>query len=85
MDRNPGHLLVYHFTLAGMQPHSDGDPQACDGVADGTGAANGTCRTVKRREECIPCRVDFPAPKAMKLPTDKTVMALQQVTPLSVS
>ena len=85
MHSNPADLVAHRFTLTRVQPRSDGDPEACDSVPDGTRAADSSRRSVKGSKEGVTSRVDFPTPKAMQFPPDKAVMALKEVAPLTIS
>jgi hypothetical protein len=81
MHGDAADVVAHPFALAGVQPGPDVEAEAADSSADGLGAADGTGRAVKDRQEPIPSGVDLAAVEA----ADHGVVGLQQVTPAPVT
>src|SRR5262245_54914369 len=68
-----------------MDTDSDSDPQHPDRVGDGTSTANGPCGPVEGGDQSVTGRVDLPSAEARELAPHDRVIAIQKVTPLSVT
>jgi hypothetical protein len=85
VNGDPSDLLADNLTLAGMDTDSGGDPQYPDCFGDNTPTANGPCGPVEGRKHSVASRVDLPTSEARELASRDRMVAIQKVTPVSVT
>src|SRR5271163_1708458 len=85
VNREPGQIILNEPDLTSVHARSDLNAEDLARIDDRLSAANRAGGTVEGGHEAIAQRLDLPAAPTSELLTHRFVVAIQQLTPLSVA
>jgi len=85
MHSDPTELLANHLALSGVNARANVNSELPDRRYNRPAAAHRPRRTIKRREESVPGRINFAASMPSQLIANHGVMLSEQVFPSSIT